>query len=82
MIFSSNKLSFYVLKTHYMIFTPRNKAVQDVNIKICNEKISRVYVTKFLGLQKDAKFNWQNHMEYINYKCTAILFKEKKAFSQ
>ena len=55
----SNKLSLYVLKTHYMIFTPRNKAAHDVSMKICSENISRVYVTKFLGVQIDAKLNWK-----------------------
>ena len=50
----SNKLSLNVLKTHYMIFTPRNKAAHDVSITICSENISRVYVTKFLGVQIDA----------------------------
>ena len=79
----SNKLSLNVLKTHYMIFTPRNQAAHDVSIKICSEHISRVYVTNFLGVQIDAKLNWKKHVEYINKKlskCTAILFKARKVF--
>ena len=80
----SNKLSFNVLKTHYMIFTPSNKAAHDVSIKICSENISRVYVTKFFGVQTDAKLNWKKkHVEYINKKlskCTAILFKARNVF--
>ena len=40
-----NKLSLNVLKTHYMIFTSRNKYMNDVDIRINNVKIKRVYAT-------------------------------------
>ena len=43
-----NKLSLNVLKTHYMIFTQRNKKVNDISLYINNVSIERVYVTKFL----------------------------------
>ena len=46
-----------------MVFTPRNKIVNDVNIMIHNEKIERVYTTKFLGVQIDAQLNWKRHIE-------------------
>ena len=59
-----NKLSLNVLKTHYMIFTPRNKVVNDIDLLICNTAIHRVYVTKFLGVQIDSKLTWKNHIEY------------------
>ena len=42
-----NKLSLNVLKTHYMIFTSRNKCMNDVPIN--NVKKERVYATKFSG---------------------------------
>ena len=76
-----NKLSLNVLKTHYMIFSPGNKIISDVDMKICNVNINRVYVTKFLGIQIDAQLNWKKHIEYINKKlckCTAILLKVRK----
>ena len=60
-----NKLSLNVLKTHYMIFTPRNKIYDDVSIIINNTKISRVYVTKFLGVQIDSQLSWKMHIDYI-----------------
>ena len=60
-----NKLSLNVLKTHYMIFTPRNKIVADISIIIDSTKISRVYVTKFLGVQIDSKLSWE---------CISIIF--------
>ena len=45
-----NKLSLNVLKTHYMVFTPRNKLINDIDVKIHNVQIQRVYATKFLGV--------------------------------
>ena len=54
-----NKLSLHVLKTHYMIFTSRNKCMNDVDIRINNVKIERVYATKFLGVQIDAQLTWK-----------------------
>ena len=62
-----NKLSLNVLKTHYMIFTPRNEVVYDISIIIDSTKISQVYVTKFWGVQIDSQLNWKMH---INYICT------------
>ena len=60
-----------------MVFTLRNKIVNDVNIMIHNEKIERVYTTKFLGVQIDAQLNWKRHIEYTCKKlskCIGILF--------
>ena len=76
-----NKLSLNVLKTHYMIFTPRNKKVNDINLYINNVPIGRVYVTKFLGVQIDSQLNWKNHIEYTCKKlskCIGILLKARK----
>ena len=80
-----NKLSLNVLKTHYMIFTPRNKIYDDVSIIINNTKISRVYVTKFLGVQIDSQLSWKMHIDYICKKiskCTAILLKARKVLGK
>ena len=76
-----NKLSLNVLKIHYMLFTPRNKIVNDVNIMIHNEKIERVYTTKFLGVQIDAQLNLKRHIEYTCKKlskCIGILATARK----
>ena len=54
-----NKLSLNVLKTHYMIFTPRNKRVNYIGIKLYGTRIQRVYFTKFLGVQIDAHLTWK-----------------------
>ena len=51
-----------------MVFTSRNKDIKDIDIKINNECIERVYHTKFLGVQLDAKLSRKKHIEYINTK--------------
>ena len=63
-----NKLSLNIRKTHYMIFTPRNKIIDDIDVKFCNDVIERVYVTKFLGAQIDSQLTWKTHVEYIHVK--------------
>ena len=76
-----NKLSLNVLKTHYMIFTPQNKKVNDINLYINKVPIGRVYVTKFLGVQIDSQLNWKNHIEYTCKKlskCIGILSKARR----
>ena len=70
-----NKLSLNVLKTHYMIFTPRNKIVGDISIINDSTKISRVYVTKFLGVQIESQLSWKMHINYIcktNYRSAQL----------
>ena len=76
-----NKLSLNVLKTHYMVFTPRNKFINDIDVKIHNVQIQRVYATKFLGVQIDAQLTWKTHIEYTCKKlskCVGILCKARK----
>ena len=78
-----NKLSLNVLKTHYMIFTPRNKLIDDIDVKILDVQIQRVYVTKFLGVQIDSQLIWKKHIEYTCKKlskCVGILCKARKKY--
>ena len=53
-----NKLSLNILKTHYLVFTPTNKIVNDIDICINDVHIERVYVTKFLDIQIHSQLNW------------------------
>ena len=76
-----NKLSLNICKTHYMIFTPRNKIIDDIDIKFCNNVIERVYVSKFLGVQIDSQLTWKTHVEYTCKKLSksiGILSKARK----
>ena len=78
---SCNKLSLNVVKTHYIIFTPRNKIVENIDIKINNTSIERVYTTKCLGVHIDSQLSWKKHMDYTCKKlskCVAIISKARK----
>ena len=77
------KLSLNVKKTHYMIFTSKNKIVPDIDIRINNVCIERVHATKFLGILIDSQLNWKQHIEYTCNKlskCIEILSKAKKCY--
>ena len=68
-----NKLSLNVSKTHYMVCAPKNKHVDDLNIKIQNTNIERVSVTKFIGVMIDAQLSWKCHIEYTSKKSLNVL---------
>ena len=75
------QLTLNVLKTHYMVFTPRNKLINDIDVKIHDVQIQRVYATKFLGVQIDAQLTWKTHIEYTCKKlskCVGIFCKARK----
>ena len=64
-----------------MIFTPRNKLIDDIDVKILDVQIQRVYVAKFLGVQIDSQFAWIKHIEYTCKKlskCVGILCEARK----
>ena len=44
-----------VLKTHYTVFTPRNKPIDDTDVNILDVQIQRVYATIFVGGQIDSQ---------------------------
>ena len=59
--FSINKLSLNIAKTNSMLFSGRMR-VPDINITIKYTQITRVRVTKFLGVLIDESFNWKDHI--------------------
>ena len=46
-----------------MAFTPRNKFINDIDVKVRDVKIQRVCATKILGVQIDAQLAWKTHIE-------------------
>ena len=56
-----------------MVLTSRNKSVSDIDIRINNVSIERVYVPKFLDILIDYQLNWKHHIEYTckNYQNTS-----------
>ena len=52
----SNKLSLNVLKTHYVVFTLRNKMVEDINV--ITKKWSAVHVSSLISRACTLKLSW------------------------
>ena len=68
-----------------MVFAPKNKYVDDLNMKIQNTNIERVSVTKFLGVMIDAQLSWKYHIEYtckFFYKCIGVILKARKKLNK
>ena len=79
-----NKLSLDVLKIHYIIFTSRNKCMKDVDIRINNVKIERVYATKFSGCTNWCSANlekayWINMQKIVQMRWNSRQSSEKVA---
>ena len=62
--FSENKLSLNILKTSFMVFSNR-KIDDNVQIKINNYSLERVYVTKFLGILIDSSLTWKSQIATV-----------------
>jgi hypothetical protein len=75
-----NKLSLNVEKSNYMIFSRKHVIVlRDVCIN--NTSLTRIYQTKFLGVNIDWKLSWNYHVTYVKNKIAksiGILSKAKK----
>lgn len=75
--FKVNKLSLNVSKTNYMIFGNTNQSLS-IDVILCGVPITKVEVTKFLGVYIDCKLNWKEHVKILCgklRKCNAILYK-------
>ena len=70
--FMVNKLSLNVSKTNYILFGNR-KVHSDLDIKIHNDKITRVSETKFLGVWIDEKLNWKKHVECVKRNLSRVV---------
>ena len=58
----ANKLSLNINKTHYMLFSNKNVAQQNITIEIDKQPITCVTKTKFLGVIIDNKLSWKEHI--------------------
>ena len=65
--FQVNKLSLNTSKTNFMIFTNRSC---DDTYSVCMNglNLSRVFVTKFLGVHMDSKLDWNYHIGIVRNK--------------
>ena len=76
--FAVNRLSLNVTKTNFMVFG-NSKHIHDLQIEIDKTKISRVNVTKFLGVLIDEKLNWKDHISSVRSKLSKSLFTLNRA---
>ena len=60
-----NKLSLNIGKTYFMVFTNKNKRLDELNILIDGNKIEEVRKTKFLGVIIDNKLSWKDHVAHV-----------------
>ena len=64
-----------------MVFTPRNRVIDDIDVKMQGVQIQRVYAIKFLWVQIDSQLTWKIHIEYTCKKlskCVGIFCKARK----
>jgi len=73
--FTASKLTLNIEKTCFTLFTNK-KMVPDITLTLNGKDISRVPVTKYLGMHLDENLNWTHHVEYVINK----LVKLKGAF--
>ena len=69
--FFANKLLLNVLKTHFMIFSPKLRSVDSAlfdTISLGNEQIRRVASAKFLGIFIDDRMEWDEHIHHVSSK--------------
>jgi hypothetical protein len=74
-LFTTNRLSLYLIKTCILPFVLKNFAALD-NISINNVPIACVQSTKFLGVYIDSNLSWTTHINYVCNKlshCAAML---------
>ena len=64
----ANKLSLNIKKTHYMVFTNKNKTPPNIKLYIGGQPSDRLEHTEFLGLILDHKITWESHINFISNK--------------
>ena len=76
--FALNKLSLNITTTHYMIFC-KLKYKDNIQIRIGNKLIDKIYETKFTGVIIDDWWNWQSRIKQIVTKLHKNCYIIKKA---
>ena len=77
----ANKLSLNIKKTHFMIFSSKNKAHPNMSVNIDGKAISETSKTKFLGVIIDNRLCWKDHILYISGKIArgiGVILKARK----
>ena len=66
----ANKLSLNIEKSHFILFHPPQRKLNDSNFKLflCNSELKREYSIKYLGVWIDSHLNWKDQIEFITKK--------------
>lgn len=69
-----NKLKINIDKTKYILFKQKNKKIGgNLNIKIDNQELEKVFAVKYLGLIIDESISWEKHLHRITDKILAMI---------
>ena len=71
--FTVNKLSLNISKTNYILFGRRRCIADNVSITMGKSPISRVKVTKFLGVNIDENSTWKGHISVVKSKLSKTI---------
>ena len=71
--FTVNKLSLNISKTNYILFARRRCVADNVSITMGRSPISRVKVTKFLGVNIDENLTWKDHISVVKSKLSKTI---------
>ena len=71
--FTVNKLSLNISKTNYILFGRRRCIADNVSITMGKSPISRVKVTKFLGVNIDENLTWKDHISVVKSKLSKTI---------
>ena len=72
---TANKLSINVTKTEYMLIASKHRItnlIQPLSIKLGNDQVKRVTASKTLGMYIDEDLSWDEHVDYVARKISAI----------
>ena len=69
---NTNLLSINFNKTHYVLFTTKNKSKTRIKITYDNKQSTTISNIKFLGIYINDTINWKYHTEYIFPKLSAV----------
>ena len=68
-----NKLSLNASKSKYMIFSKRNRVINNIDLKIDGTTIQQLNDFNLLGLTIDEHLQWKQHIEKTANKCSRTI---------
>ena len=71
----NNKLKFNENKSKVMLMSRRKRREKkDIEIYVNNKKLQQVTSIKYLGIIFDSKMTFRDHINYVEEKCTKLIF--------